>query len=31
VTHVNKVKIFDYFRLFDVSNILILKISKQLV
>jgi len=27
VAHVNEVKIFDYFRLFDVSNILILKIN----
>jgi hypothetical protein len=31
VAHVNKVKIFDYFISFDVSNILILKINKQLV
>jgi hypothetical protein len=31
VAHVNKVKIFDYFILFDVSNILIMKINKQLV
>jgi len=27
VAHVNKVKRFDYFRLFDVSNVLALKIS----
>jgi len=31
VAHVSKVKIFDYFRLFDISYILILKINKHLV